>query len=135
MYSDDLYRIEITPAAEKRYIKKFEKRRKNKWGVALIALSEAAKRIDALLLTDKAEVLHAINGHRLVKIYFTIAGSGQSAKASGHRCIVYLENRLKTAQILLTYSKNEIGSPNETSKMRAQIRENHPEIVALFNLK
>ena len=135
MYADDLYKVEITPAAHKRYIKKLEKRHKNNWGVTLRALSEATKRIDALLLTDKAEAFHAIDGHRLVKIDFTIAGSGQSAKTSGHRCVVYLENKLKTAQLLLVYSKNEIGSPNETSKMRTQIKEDHPKIAALFNLK
>ncbi len=135
MYSDDWYKIEITPAAYKRYIKKLAKRHKAHWDVTLIALKEEIKRIEAFLQTDKAEILHAVDGHRLVKIYFTVARSGKSAKASGHRCILYLESKTKTARILLVYSKQELSSPNETSKIRAQIKEDHPETTALFNLK
>ena len=135
MYSDDWHKIEITPAAHKRYIKKLERRHKTHWGVTLIALKEEIKRIEALLQTDKAEILHAVAGHRLVKIYFTIARSGKSAKASGHRCIVHLESKTRTARVLLVYSKQELSSPNETSKMRAQIQADHPEAATLFNLK
>ena len=135
MYSDDWHKVEITPAAQRRHIKKLEKRHKTHWAVTLIALKEEIKRIEAFLQTDKAEILHAIDGHRLVKIYFTIARSGQSAKASGHRCIVHIEGKTKTASILLVYSKQELSSPNETGKIRAQIKKNHPETAALFNLR
>ena len=135
MYADDWYQVEITPAAQRRYIKKFEKKHKSHWRVTLVSLKEEIKRIEALLLTDKAEILHATDGHRLIKIYFRMAGSKQSARASGHRCIVYLENRARVAKILLTYSKNELGPPNETSKIRQQIRADHPEIASIFGLR
>ena len=135
MYSDDWYKVEITPAAHKRYIKKLKKRHKAHWDITLIALKEEIRRIEALLQTDKAEILHAVDGHRLIKIYFTIARSGQSAKASGHRCIVHLESKMRTARILLVYSKQELSSPNETSKIRSQIKADHPEMTNLFNLK
>ena len=135
MYADDWYQVEITPAAQRRYIKKFEKKHKGHWRVTLASLKEGIKRIEALLLTDKAEVLHATDSHRLIKIYFRMAGSKQSAKTSGHRCIVYLNNRARAAKILLAYSKNELGPSNETNKIRQQIRLDHPEIAGIFGLK
>ena len=135
MYTDDWYQVEITPAGQRRYIRKLKKKLKGYWDVTLASLKEEAKRIEALLLTDKAEILHSTDGHRLIKIYFRIAGSKQSARASGHRCIVYLENRAKIAKILLVYSKNELGPPNETSKIRSQIKSDYPEIAGIFGLK
>ena len=135
MYADDWYQVEITPAAQRRYIKKLKKKYKSHWDVTLTSLKEATKRIEALLRTDKAEILHSTDGHRMVKIYFRIAGSKQSARASGHRCIVYLENRVRIAKILFAYSKNELGPPNETGKIRSQIRSDHPEIADIFGLK
>ena len=135
MYTDDHYQVEITPAAQRRYIKKLKKKHKSHWEVTLTSLKEETKRIEALLRTDKAEILHSVDGHRLIKIYFRIAGSKQSARASGYRCIVYLENRIRIAKILLAYSKNELGPPNETSKIRAQIKSDHPELASIFGLK
>ena len=135
MSSDSQYIVEVTSEAQKRYIKKLEKRHKNYWSVTFKALKEAIKRVESLLQTDKAEILKAVDGHRIVKVYFTIAGSKQSAKASGHRCIVHLDARTRIASILLVYSKKELSSPNETNKIRSQIKALYPQIVTLFNWK
>ena len=133
MSTEALYKVTITTVAESRYIKKLSKRHKPSWSVTMAALVNMIERIDALLSTSKAHILNAVEGHRLVKIYFTIARSKQSAKASGHRCIVYLNDDSRQASILLVYSKHEISSPNETAKIREQIKSYHRPQAVLFN--
>lgn len=135
MSTDDRYKVEITSVAQKKYIKKLTKRHKSCWAITMIALQGVIERIEALLRTDRAEILHTTEGHRLIKVYFTIARSGQSAKASGHRCIAHIENKRRVAHILLVYSKHEISPPNETEKIRTQIKIGHPHLAELFNLK
>ena len=130
-----LYEVVINTSAEKRYIKKLKKRHKNAWSITQKALISVIERFEASILTSRVEVLNAVEDHRLVKVYFTIAGSRKSAKASGHRCIVYLDEEAHKAQILLVYSKNEIGSPNETAKVRQQIKVDHPQIAKWLRLK
>ena len=55
MSSDDLYKVETTSVAHKRYIKKLEKRHKSHWSTTLKALNEKVKRIEALLETEQAK--------------------------------------------------------------------------------
>ena len=134
MYVNNQYEVEVTSVAQKRWIKKLEKRHKSHWPTTLTALKESVKRVEELLKTDKAEIIHAVDGHRLIKIYFTVAKSGKSAKDSGHRCIVYLESKNNKAYILLVYSKSEISRPGETDKVRGQIKNYHPSVASLFSL-
>ena len=128
------YKIIITPAAELKYIKKLRKRHKSHWAMTFMALKKMTERIDGLLLTDKARLLNAVNGHKLIKIYFTIAGSNKSAKNSGHRCIIYIDEQTQEIQILLVYSKNEIGKHHENAKIKEHLKKDHAEMSKLFNL-
>ena len=137
MSSNGLYRVlpakpEELPKVS--YIKKLKKRHKSAWVITQKALIAEIERIDALLQKRKANVIKAINGHRLVKIEFTIAGSKKSTKASGHRSIVYVDNELGKAQILMAYHKNDLGGSKETASMKAHIKSAYPEIAKRFSL-
>jgi hypothetical protein len=82
------YLVKIEPFAERHFIKFFQKKYKTAWDVTLRAIFAEFERIDSLLLTDRAEVISEIDDVRIIKTKFKIAGTQESAKTSGNRCIV-----------------------------------------------
>jgi len=89
--------------------------------------------IEQHILTDKAETIHASDAGRIIKLYFKVAGTKDSAKSSGNRAIVFLNDRLCVARVLLVYSKEEICEPNETAKWQKTIDDQYPEIMRKFS--
>lgn len=127
------YDVEVSQFAERHYIKKFRKKYKRAWDITEVAVVQECARIDTLIgQTEIAETIKC-NGHfSLVKLNFKIAGTKDSAKTSGDRAIIFVDNQKRDCQILLVYSKNEICSPNETQKWQSAIKENFPEIWNVF---
>lgn len=121
------YSVEITDFAEKRYIKSFEKKYRSHWDVTRRAIIAELERIDTLLLTDRAETIHVTKEVKIIKTKFKVAGTKESAKTSGNRCVVawYPEKRL--VSVLLVYAKTDLGDGNETAQWERIIKENYPE--------
>ncbi len=133
MSTDNDYVVEIEKFAQKHYIKKFRKKFKKAWKVTEIAIIQEAERIDRLVgLTDRAETVARADGYCLIKLYFSVAGTKKSAKGSGNRAIILVDNSSYKCQILLVYSKNEICSPNETQKWMKVIKSNYPSTWKIF---
>lgn len=134
MYSDgNNYVVEIEDFARRHYIKLFKKKYKSAWEVTEKAIIHELERVDRLLgFTDKAEKISIANGCCLIKLNFKIAGSNISAKSSGDRVIVLVNQASFTCKVLLVYSKNEISSPNETQKWMSIIKINYPDIWKVF---
>ncbi|HUC20906.1 MAG TPA: hypothetical protein VMR98_05445 [Candidatus Polarisedimenticolaceae bacterium] len=131
-----LYSIEYSSYCDRHYIKTFEKRYNKKvWGITQRAITAVLQRADAAMLTTKLETIHENDGHKIAKLEFAVAGRQESAKTSGNRAIVYINEELRSANVLLVYSKNEICAPNETQKWQKEIQENHFEIWSLFSRK
>ena len=126
------YSVQIEGFAERHFIQSFERKYKDKWSFTLRAISSALARIDNLLLTSKAETICDVGGIRIVKTKFKIAGTNESAKTSGHRCIVAWIPDKQSVSILLIYAKTDIGSKNETSRWQKLIKENYQQYRHLF---
>jgi hypothetical protein len=121
------FSVTVEPFAERHYIKSFEKKYKQYWDITLQAILAELARIDALLLTDKAETISDVNGIKIVKTKFKIAGSKDSAKSSGNRCIVAWHEDSQVVKILLVYGKTDLGSGKETSAWKQIIKDTYPD--------
>ncbi|MFZ3055061.1 MAG: hypothetical protein WA091_03750, partial [Minisyncoccales bacterium] len=70
---------------------------------------------------------------KIVKTEFKIAGSKESAKTSGNRCIVAWHKNDNLVFILLVYGKTDLSSGNkETNEWKRMIRDNYPQYEDLF---
>lgn len=132
---NDLYTVQITKFAESHFLKKFKKKHKKQWDITFFALEKMLERIDSLIKqTNRAEIITTNDQHKLVKVYFSIAGTKISAKSSGNRMIIWINEEAKICSILLAYSKNDIPTQNETQTWKKIVKENHPELKAIFRL-
>lgn len=119
--------VQIEKFAENHYIKSFEKKYKKHWDVTRKAIIAELERVDTLLLTDRAETISVSGDLKLIKTKFRVAGTNESAKTSGNRCIVVCDVAKRAVNVLLVYSKIDLRGHNETAEWREMIRSNYPE--------
>ncbi|BFT95088.1 MAG: hypothetical protein MNSN_08250 [Minisyncoccus archaeiphilus] len=126
------YTVMIGGFAESHYIKKFDKKYGGHWVVTWRGVQEELTRIDSLLLTSIAEVVSEKGDQKIVKTEFRVAGTKDSRKASGNRCIVLLDDEKNTVVVLLVYNKNDLRDDNETVQWQKMIKENYKEYAYLI---
>ncbi len=119
------YSVIVERFAENHFIKKFNKKYKKAWDVTWQALIEQYKRIDPLFNTSIAETIIKSTKIKIVKTEFRIAGTKQSRKGSGNRCILAIHNDSKVVSVLLVYNKNDLGNKNETAQWKKIIKEEY----------
>lgn len=118
--------------AERHYLKNFKKKYKSAWDITWRAVVEELKRINSLFNTSIAETIVTNANIVIVKMEFRVAGTNESRKSSGNRCIVALHKDTNTVCVLLVYHKNDLGHGNETAKWKQIIKENYPQYKHLF---
>ena len=122
------YSVQIEGFAERHFIKSFQKKYNKKWDFTLCAIVAQLERIDNFLNTDKAEIIINSEDIKIIKTEFTIAGSKESAKSSGNRCIVAWNTKERFVAVLLVYGKTDLTSKNkETDEWKRIIKDNYPE--------
>lgn len=127
------YLVQFDPYTKNHFIKNITRRYSSRqWQATRKSLEFVLEHIDQHILTDKARTIHVSDAGRIVKLYFKIAGTKDSAKGSGNRAIVFLDDTLHIARVLLVYSKKEICQPDETVKWQKVINEQFPEIMKKF---
>lgn len=120
--------------AERHYAKVFSKRYKSAWQTTRDDITNICKRIDSMLVYKRADLIYDSGLHKIVKLDFAVAGTRISPKSAGNRCILYINEETRHVEILMAYSKNEIGPPNETAKWKATVKVEHEHIAKLFSL-
>ena len=128
------YSVQFEPFTERHYVKKFKKEYCEKWLATERAIIAVCERIDNMLQYNRADLISISGCYKLVKLDFAVAGTRMSPKASGNRCILFVDEDTKSVKILLVYSKNDISTPNETQKWKNVIKGEYTEIAKLFNL-
>jgi len=128
------YSVEFDDFTERHYIKKFRKAYKDKWPPTELAINDTCERIDNMLLYSRADCITTFEEYQLVKLDFAVEGTQTSPKASGNRCILFVDNSLRHVRVLLVYSKNDISEPNETQKWKDIIKNNFSDVAKVFNL-
>ncbi len=126
------FSVQFEKFAESHYIKGFEKKYKSHWDTTKKAIIAALERIDALLLTDRAETISVKGDLKLIKTKFRVDGTKESAKTSGNRCIVVCDTKNRDVVVLLVYGKTDLSGHNETAEWQIIIRDNYPEYCHLF---
>ncbi|MCD4704724.1 hypothetical protein K8R66_01475 [bacterium] len=126
------YSVIVEQFAENHFIKRFNKKYKGAWSITWQAMTEQYKRIDSLFDTSIAEVIINSNKVKIVKTEFRIAGTKQSRRSSGNRCIIALQDDINIVSVLLVYHKNDLGGNNETAQWKKIIKENYQQYKDLF---
>jgi hypothetical protein len=112
----------------------FSKKYKSAWLKTREDIDDVCRRIDSMLDYSRADLISSVGQYKLVKLDFSVSGTKISPKASGNRCILLVDEELRRVEVLLAYSKNDIGPPNETAKWKLIIKSNYVEHGRLFGL-
>ena len=128
------YRVIFEPFTERHYVKKFHKEHKDKWLATERTIITVCERIDNMLQYNRANLISTSGCYKLVKLDFAVESTRISPKASGNRCILFVDEDTRAVNILLVYSKDEISSPDETRKWKGIIKAEYEEVARLFNL-
>lgn len=126
------YAVTIEPFADRHYIKNFSKKYHRAWDITIEAVISQFEHIDRLLQKDVAEVIIKSGDLKIIKSDFSVAGTHQSPKGSGNRCIIAVDETYKKVQVLLVYHKNDLGDGNETAQWKRIIKENYQQYCRLF---
>ena len=122
------YVVGFEPFAERHFIKTFAKKYKGAWNFTLKALTEEFEKIDALLQKSIAEYITDSKADvAICKTEFKIAGTQESRRGSGNRCIVAIHKDTCTVRVLLVYHKTDLSGHNETAEWKRIICDNYPE--------
>lgn len=120
--------------AERHYAKTFSKKYKSSWLTTRNDIDDMCRRIDRVLEFARADLIASIGSYKLVKLDFAVAGTRTSPKSSGNRCILYVDEETRRVEVLVAYSKNEIGPPNETSKWKQLVKAQYGDVAQIFSL-
>ncbi len=120
--------------AERHYAKVFAKKYKSGWITTRNDIDEVCLRIDRMLEFARADLIATSGVHKLVKLDFAVSGTRISPKTSGNRCILLINEEMRHVDILLAYSKNDIGPPNETTKWKQMVKSNYEDVAQIFAL-
>jgi hypothetical protein len=88
--------------------------------------------MDALINTDRAEIICDAGNVKILKIKFRVAGTNESAKTSGNRCIAAWDTNKMIISLLLVYGKTDLSGHNETAEWQKLIKTNYFDYKDLF---
>ncbi len=128
------YSVDFDSFCERHYIKAFAKKYKTAWDKTRDDIQEVCRRIDAVLEYKRADLIASVDKYKLVKLDFAVEGTRISPKRSGNRCILVVDEDMRSVKILLIYSKNDISQPNETAKWKSIIKQEFGDIRKIFSL-
>lgn len=137
--SNNVFSFYYESYAKKHFLKDFIKKYPGKWSFTeesiindLIRLKIPTNKTQYSMQVDE---LHYIDNKWIIKYDFSIAGSRMSPKASGNRCIIYIDNDKETMNVLLIYSKTDLPkNKKETVYIEDIIKNEYPQIANIFNL-
>jgi len=103
------YRVIFSEYSERYFIKRFAKSYKGKqWVLTQDSIFQQLKRIHALQSTQQVDQLKKGANCLLFKYDFAVAQTNISPKASGNRCIVFLDSQKQLEIVLLVYGKTDL---------------------------
>lgn len=125
--------VTISDFANRHYIKHFSKKYKGAWDITWRALLRELQSIDVLFSSSIAEIIVDSSEVQVCKVEFRVAGTKQSRRASGNRCIVAVHKKTQKIAVLLVYHKSHLsGSGNETAQWKRIIKQQYTEYRELL---
>ena len=103
------YRVIFSSFSQRHYIKRFSKDYKGKrWILTEDSIFQQLKRIGSLQYTQQVDELKKGTGCLLFKYDFAVAQTNISPKASGNRCVVFLDIERQLEVVMLVYAKTDL---------------------------
>lgn len=123
------YNVSVSDYAQRHYIKSFAKNYKGKWDETLQALIATSERIDNMLRYSRADLLKYGNYTKLVKLDFAVSGRKESPKQAGNRCILFVNEKLRTVEVLLIFAKTDLPkNRGETQFIIQTVKNEFPQL-------
>lgn len=128
--SDQDYLVVFSEYAQRYYIKRFAKEYKGKrWELTQDSIFQELKRVHNLQSTQQVDQLKIGDRCILFKYDFAIAQSGISPKASGNRCIVFLDIAKRHQTVLVVYGKGDLPKNQHETRWCLEIAQKQfPEL-------
>lgn len=126
------YSVVVEHFSERHFIKNFKKKYKSAWDITWKAISEELRRVDSLFDTSIAETIVDADNVKIVKTEFRVAGTSQSRKGSGNRCIIAVHQDIDSVYVLLVYGKGDLRKGGETAQWQKIIKKNYKRYRDLF---
>lgn len=130
---DDLeYRVYYSKYATSHFIKRFAKDYKGKrWLVTYDSIFQDLKRVHSMQSSQQVDELKSGDGCKLFKYDFAVAQTNISAKASGNRCIGFLDSKNHRIDVLMVYGKTDLPKNTpETQYIFKTVAEQFSELWA-----
>lgn len=124
--SPESYTVIFEDYSERHFMKGFQKKYLNAWDITKDALMREFQSFEILTQRSIAEVIHECDGIALYKTEFKVAGTKESRKTSGNRCIVALHRAEKRVNVLLVYAKTDVKGSRETDWWESEVRNAYP---------
>ena len=124
------YRVIFSKYAGRHFIKDFAKKYGGRqWLVTQDSIQQDLKRVRALQRTQQVDELRQNGKFWLFKYDFAVAQTNISAKSSGNRCLVFLDNSRYLQTVLLVYSKNNLPkNQKETAYILQVAQKEFPDL-------
>lgn len=135
---NQLYGVIFSEYAKTHFLKEFKKKYKGKvWDYTELSLRQDLSRLsmenNKTQYSSQVDELKYKNPFYIVKYDFKIAGTKESTKTSGNRCICHIDSITKIITILLIYNKNDLPkNQGETEYIFKTIREHFKEYYINF---
>lgn len=126
---DSDYRVVFSDFAKRHFVKRFDKSYKGKqWLFTQKSIFAQLKRVHAIQQSQQVDELKSTAECILFKYDFAVAQTHVSAKASGNRCIVFLDTASQTQTVLLVYGKTDLPkNQQETAYIYSTVSGEYPD--------
>lgn len=126
---DEYYRVFFTDYSDRHFTKRFSKDYPGKrWQITLDSIYQDLRRIHSMQTTQQVDELKHGKDCKLFKYDFRVAQTNESAKKSGNRCIVFLDEATHRQDILLIYNKTDLPKNiGETAYIYQIVSEQFPD--------
>lgn len=135
--SDDIsFHVEYSGFAKRHFLKRLRKSNPGKrWDLTEESIFEDISRISYathdLQQTQQVDELWHKGKYWIFKYDFKIAGTKESAKTAGNRCVLFLDNSKKTIEILLIFGKDDLPkNKGEMQFIEDTLMDQYPEYIS-----
>jgi hypothetical protein len=131
--TEALFSVVFSEYSKRYFCKAFEKKYKGKiWELTKAAIVVDLSRIDRKLQrTQQVDELNHKGDCWLFKYDFSVVKSGVSPKASGNRCVAFLDTGRNQVEILFIYGKGDLPkNMGEQAFIEKTLREEFSDMLA-----
>ena len=128
-----LYIVTFNEYSNRNFCKSFEKKHgKRFWDLTKQAIADDLSRINRKLQsTQQVDELWHKGDFWVFKHDFSVVGTKMSPKASGNRCLCFLDNQKKAIEVLMVFNHQDLPkNMSETQYLRSTLDNQFPEVAS-----